>query len=161
MITSCSPGWIKYIEHTFPDQISNLSTCKSPQMMMGALLKSYYADKIEMDPKDIYVVSVMPCTAKKYEITREEMYNGGYPNVDAVITTRELARMIKDAGIDFKSLEDDKFDNPLGMSSGAADIFAVTGGVMEAAIRTVYEVVTGRELPMINCMFNLLLICSD
>ncbi|MEN8908159.1 MAG: NADH-dependent [FeFe] hydrogenase, group A6 [Clostridiales bacterium] len=148
MITSCSPGWIKYIEHTFPDLIENLSTCKSPQMMLGALAKSYYADKIESDPKDIYIVSVMPCTAKKFEITREELYNDGNPNVDAVLTTRELAKMIKDAGIDFKSLEDSKFDNPLGMSSGAADIFAVTGGVMEAAIRTVYEVVTGRELPM-------------
>ncbi|MCR4436111.1 MAG: NADH-dependent [FeFe] hydrogenase, group A6 [Clostridiales bacterium] len=147
LITSCSPGWIKYIEHVFPDEIGHLSTCKSPHMMMGALVKSYYAEKIGVDPKDMFVVSVMPCTAKKFEITRPEMRNGGYPNVDAVLTTRELARMIKDAGIDFTELEDSGFDNPLGLSTGAGDIFAATGGVMEAAIRTVYEVVTGREMP--------------
>ena len=147
MITSCSPGWIKYVEHTYPEELDHLSSCKSPHMMLGALVKSFYADKIGIDPKNIFVVSVMPCTAKKYEITRPEMKNGGYPNVDAVLTTRELARMIKEAGIEFKILEDSKFDNPLGLSTGAADIFAATGGVMEAAIRTVYEVVTGRELP--------------
>jgi NADP-reducing hydrogenase subunit HndD len=147
MITSCSPGWIKYIEHTFPQELDHLSTCKSPHMMLGALVKSFYANKIGVSPEDIFVVSVMPCTAKKFEITRPEMVNNGCKNVDAVLTTRELARMIKDSGVDFTKLEDDVFDNPLGLSTGAADIFAVTGGVMEAAIRTVYEVVTGRELP--------------
>lgn len=143
MITSCSPGWIKYIEHSFPNQLDNLSTCKSPHMMLGALIKSYYADKIEVDKNQIYVVSVMPCTAKKYEITREEMND----DVDAVLTTRELAKLIKGAGIDFCNLSECEFDNPLGISSGAADIFGTTGGVMEAAIRTVYEIVTGNELP--------------
>lgn len=147
MITSCSPGWINYIEHYYPDQIDNLSSCKSPHMMLGALIKSYFAPKMRIHPKDVFVVSVMPCTAKKYEITRPEMVNDGYPNVDAVVTTRELAKMIKDAGIDFKNLPDISFDNPLGLSTGAADIFGVPGGVMEAALRTVYEIVTGRELP--------------
>ncbi|MDD2568676.1 MAG: NADH-dependent [FeFe] hydrogenase, group A6 [Clostridia bacterium] len=147
MITSCSPGWIKYVEHTFPDELDHLSTCKSPHMMLGALIKSFYAKKIGVDPKDIYVVSVMPCTAKKFEVTRPEMMNEGVPNVDAVLTTRELAKMIKQNGIDFVNLEEMNFDNPLGLSTGAADIFGVTGGVMEAALRTVYELVTGRELP--------------
>ena len=147
MVTSCSPGWIKYVEHTYPDRLTHLSTCKSPHTMMGALVKSYYAGKIKRDPKDIFVVSVMPCTAKKCEIVRPEMCNGGEPNVDAVLTTRELANMIKEMGIDFCALPDEEFDNPLGMSTGAADIFGITGGVMEAALRTVYEVVTGRELP--------------
>ncbi len=150
MITSCSPGWIKYVEHTYPDELDHLSTCKSPHMMLGALAKSYYADKIGIDPRKIFVVSVMPCTAKKFEITRPEMVNNGCPNVDAVLTTRELARMIKEAGVDFRSLGDGEFDNPLGISTGAADIFGTTGGVMEAAIRTVYEIVTGRELPFEN-----------
>ncbi len=150
MITSCSPGWIKYIEHTHPDKLSHLSTCKSPHTMMGALVKSFYAKKIGVDPADIHVTSVMPCTAKKFEIARTEMQNNGYPNVDAVITTRELAAMIKEAGIDFASLPESEFDNPLGMSTGAADIFGLTGGVMEAALRTVYELVTGRELPFEN-----------
>ena len=147
MITSCSPGWIKYIEHAYPEQLENLSTCKSPHTMLGALAKSFYAKQIEKDPKDMHVVSVMPCTAKKFEINRHEMKNGGVPNVDAVITTRELGQMIREAGIDFASLADREFDDPLGMSTGAADIFGVTGGVMEAALRTVYEIVTGRELP--------------
>ncbi len=147
MITSCSPGWIKYVEHTWPDELDHISSCKSPHMMLGALVKSYYAEKLGVDPKTIYVVSVMPCTAKKYEITRPEMTNGGLPNVDAVLTTRELANMIKESGIDFMSLQDAQFDNPLGLSTGAADIFGTTGGVMEAALRTVYELVTGRELP--------------
>lgn len=147
MITSCSPGWINYIEHFYPDQLEHLSSCKSPHMMMGALLKSFFAEKMGIAPKDLFVLSVMPCTAKKYEITRPEMVNDGYPNVDAVITTRELAKMIKDAGIDFRKLPDSEFDNPLGLSSGAADIFGVPGGVMEAALRTVYEVITGKELP--------------
>lgn len=146
MITSCSPGWIKYIENHFPDLLGHLSTCKSPHMMLGALAKSYYAEKLGMEAKDIYVVSVMPCTAKKFEITREEMQE----DVDAVITTRELAKMIKEAGIDFRQLKEDTFDSPFGMSSGAADIFGTTGGVMEAALRTVYEVITGDELPLPN-----------
>ena len=147
MITSCSPGWIKYIEHTFPTELDHLSTCKSPHTMLGALIKSYYAGKVNVDPKNIFVVSVMPCTAKKTEIDRPEMQNDGYPNVDAVLTTRELGAMIREMGIDFNALEDMEFDNPLGMSTGAADIFGLTGGVMEAALRTVYELVTGRELP--------------
>ncbi|MGI6777653.1 MAG: NADH-dependent [FeFe] hydrogenase, group A6 [Acetivibrionales bacterium] len=147
MITSCSPGWIKYVEHFYPEELDHISTCKSPHMMLGALAKSYYADKTGASPENIFVVSVMPCTAKKYEITRPEMTNNGVPNVDAVLTTRELAKMIKDAGIDFTTLEDGEFDSPLGLSSGAADIFGTTGGVMEAALRTVYELVTGRELP--------------
>lgn len=147
MITSCSPGWIKYVEHTWPEELDHLSSCKSPHMMLGALIKTYYAGKLGIDPKNLFVVSVMPCTAKKYEITRPEMSNDGLANVDAVLTTRELARMIKDWGIDFKSLEDACFGNPLGLSTGAADIFGTTGGVMEAALRTVYELVTGRELP--------------
>ena len=147
MITSCSPGWIKYIEHHYPEQLKHLSSCKSPHTMMGAIVKSYYAHLQGIDPKDMFVVSVMPCTAKKFEIDRKEMRNGGYPNVDAVLTTRELADMIHSAGIDFASLTDSAFHNPLGLSSGAADIFGVTGGVMEAALRTVYELTTGREIP--------------
>ena len=149
MITSCSPGWIKFIENNFPDKLGHLSTCKSPHTMMGAIVKSYYAKKSGLI-KDIFVVSIMPCTAKKTEIVREEMQNGGYPNVDAVLTTRELGSMIKEAGIDFVNLPDRMFDAPLGISSGAADIFGATGGVMEAALRTVYELVTGRELPFEN-----------
>lgn len=147
MITSCSPGWIKFVEHTYPDCLTHLSSCKSPHTMMGALVKSFYAEKIKCDPKDIYMVSIMPCTAKKCEIERPEMSNDGMQNVDAVLTTRELADMIRQMGIDFKSLPDEEYDNPLGMSTGAADIFGLTGGVMEAALRTVYELVTGRELP--------------
>jgi len=150
MITSCSPGWVKFLEHRFPRCVGNLSTCKSPHMMMGAVVKSYYAQKLGIDPKTIYVVSVMPCTAKKYEIQRPEMTNGGLPNVDAVITTRELAKMIREAGIDFENLPDSEFEAPLGISTGAADMFGVTGGVMAAALRTVYELATGRELPFEN-----------
>ncbi len=150
MITSCSPGWIKFMEHRYPDQLAHLSSCKSPHMMLGALTKSYFAEKMKIDPANLFVVSVMPCTAKKFEITRPEMYNGGLANVDAVITTRELGRMIKDAGIDFRNLPEGVFDSPLGLSTGAADIFGTTGGVMEAALRTVYELVTGRELPVIK-----------
>lgn len=150
MITSCSPGWIKYIEHAYPDNLAHLSTCKSPHMMLGALIKSYYSKIINVDAEKIFVVSIMPCTAKKFEISRNEMKNNGLPNVDAVLTTRELAAMIREAGIDFTKLEDEKFDNPLGLSTGAADIFGLTGGVMEAALRTVYELVTGRELPFKN-----------
>ena len=147
MITSCSPGWIKHVEHQFPEELDHLSSCKSPHTMMGAVVKSFYAEKIGRSPKDLFVVSVMPCTAKKYEIQRPEMQVDGCPDVDAVLTTRELARMIKSAGIDFVNLPEGSFDAPLGLSTGAADIFGVTGGVMEAALRTVYELVTGRELP--------------
>jgi NADH-quinone oxidoreductase subunit G/NADP-reducing hydrogenase subunit HndD len=147
MITSCSPGWIKYIESYYPQLTPHLSTCKSPHMMLGALAKSYYAEKINVEPEKMYTVSIMPCTAKKFEASREEMVNNNVPNVDAVLTTRELGQMIKQAGIDFRNLKDEKFDDPMGQSTGAADIFGVTGGVMEAAIRTVYVIITGRELP--------------
>ena len=147
MITSCSPGWIKFVEHNYPEELDHLSTCKSPHTMLGALVKSYYSDKIGVKPKNVFTVSVMPCTAKKTEIARNEMKNTGLPNVDAVITTRELAEMIQSAGVDFRHLPEEEFDNPMGMSTGAADIFGLTGGVMEAALRTVYELVTGRELP--------------
>lgn len=147
MITSCSPGWVKFCENHFPDQLDHLSTCKSPHTMMGAVIKHYYAKKLGLKPEDVFVVSVMPCTAKKTEIARPEMQNDGLPNVDAVITTRELGDMIRAAGIDFMNLPEEEFDDPLGRSSGAADIFGTTGGVMEAALRTVYEIVTGRELP--------------
>jgi NADP-reducing hydrogenase subunit HndD len=148
--TSCSPGWIKYAEYFYPDILDNISTCKSPQQMFGAVAKTYYAKKAGVDPKDIIVVSVMPCTAKKFEAQRPEMNDSGFQDVDFVLTTRELARMIKQSGIDFKSLKDDVMDSPMGSGSGAADIFANTGGVMEAAIRTAYEIVTGRELPLEN-----------
>ncbi len=147
MITSCSPGWIKYVEHNFPTELDHLSTCKSPHTMFGAVAKSFYAQKIGIDPKNIRVVSIMPCTAKKFEITREVMQNDGMPNVDAVLTTREFGQMIDEYGIDFPALKDDNFDEPLGLSTGAADIFGLTGGVMEAALRTVYEIITGREIP--------------
>lgn len=146
MITSCSPGWINYCEKNYPDQLEHLSSCKSPHTMFGALVKSYFAEKNNIDPSKIFMVSVMPCIAKKYEITREDMAGAGYPDVDAVITTRELARMIKQAHIDFTSLEDSKFDDPMGEATGAAAIFGTTGGVMEAALRTVAEVVTGEKL---------------
>jgi len=146
MITSCSPGWINYCEHFYPDFIPNLSTCKSPHQMMGAVLKSYYAEKQNIDPKEIYVVSVMPCTAKKGEAIRPELSHNGLQDVDSVITTRELAKMIKAARVDFMALEDEEFDPVLGESTGAAVIFGATGGVMEAALRTVAEVVTGETL---------------
>ncbi len=148
--TSCSPGWIKYAEYFYPEFLDNISSCKSPQQMFGAVAKTYYARKAGVDPKDIVVVSVMPCTAKKFECNRPEMSDSGFKDVDYVLTTRELARMIKQAGIDFKTLKDGEMDSPLGESSGAADIFANTGGVMEAAVRTAFEIVTGRELPLEN-----------
>jgi iron-only hydrogenase group A len=145
--TSCSPGWIKYIEYFYPDMLPMVSTCKSPQQMFGAVAKTYYAEKIGKKPEDMFVVSIMPCTAKKYEAQRPEMNDSGVRDVDVVLTTRELGRMIKQSGIDFKSLPDGKMDSPIGMSSGAADIFANTGGVMEAALRTVYEIVVGKPFP--------------
>ena len=145
--TSCSPGWIKYIEYFYPEYLPNLSTCKSPQQMFGAVAKTYWAKKTGKKPEDIYVVSVMPCTAKKFEMQRPEMNASGQRDVDAVLTTRELGRMIKQAGIDFINLPDGQMDRLLGTSTGAADIFANTGGVMEAALRSAYEIITGRELP--------------
>jgi iron-only hydrogenase group A len=150
MFTSCSPGWIKWLEHYYPDMLGNLSTCKSPQQMFGALAKTYYAEKVGKKPEDVFVVSVMPCTAKKFEAQRAEMTASGVRDVDVVLTTRELGRMIRQAGIDFVALSDEKMDAPLGMSSGAADIFANTGGVMEAALRTAWEIVTGKPLPFEN-----------
>jgi NADH-quinone oxidoreductase subunit G/NADP-reducing hydrogenase subunit HndD len=149
-ITSCSPGWIKFIEHFYPELLPHLSTCKSPQQMFGALAKTYYAEKAGIHPKDIVVVSIMPCTAKKFECERPEMNDSGYQDVDYVLTTREAAAMMKEAGIDLPSLPDSEFDLPLGMSTGAAVIFGNTGGVMEAAIRTAYAVLTGKELDNVN-----------
>ncbi len=150
LMTSCSPGWIKYAEHFFPSMLPNLSTCKSPQQMFGAVAKTYYAQKLSLRPEQIFVVSIMPCTAKKYECGRPEMNDSGTRDVDVVLTTRELGKMIRGAGLDFPNLPDEEMDAPLGLSTGAADIFANTGGVMEAALRTAYEIVTGRELPMEN-----------
>ena len=146
LITSCSPGWIKFCEHYYPDFIPNLSTCKSPQQMFGAITKTYFAEKMGLDPKNIVVVSVMPCTAKKFEIGRPDQDAAGYPDVDISITTRELSRMIKRSAIDFTLLPDENFDNPLGESTGAAVIFGTTGGVMEAALRTAVETLTNEEL---------------
>ena len=150
MTTSCSPGWIKFIEHLFPEYLPNVSTCKSPQQMFGALAKTYYAQKRNINPENIVSVSIMPCTAKKYEADRPEMRSSGYKDVDYVLTTRELAIMIKQAGIEFMELADDKYDSLMGDSTGAAVIFGATGGVMEAALRTAYEIVTGREVPFEN-----------
>jgi NADH-quinone oxidoreductase subunit G len=150
MITSCSPGWIKFCEHFFPDLLDHLSTCKSPQQMFGALAKTYYAKVANIDPKDIVVVSIMPCTAKKFECQRDEMTGSGFQDVDYVLTTRELGRMIKEAGIDFTGLADEDYDAPMGEYTGAGTIFGATGGVMEAALRTVYAVVTGKNLPDLN-----------
>lgn len=146
MITSCSPGWIKYCEHYFPEMTENLSSCKSPQQMFGAIAKSYYAEKMGLKPEDIISVSVMPCTAKKFEIGRDNQAANGSPDVDYTITTRELARMIKQAGLRFESLPDEAFDIPLGIGTGAGVIFGATGGVMEAALRTAVETLTGEEL---------------
>lgn len=147
MITSCSPGWIKFIEHFYPDLLPHLSTCKSPQQMFGALAKTYYAEMEGVDPKRIFSVSIMPCTAKKFEASRPEMDSSGHRDVDAVLTTRELGRMIREAGIDFNNLPEAEYDPPMGQYTGAATIFGATGGVMEAALRTVYAVVVGKSLP--------------
>ncbi|MDD7389249.1 MAG: NADH-dependent [FeFe] hydrogenase, group A6 [Lachnospiraceae bacterium] len=146
MITSCSPGWIKFCEHYFPDMLDHLSSCKSPQQMFGATLKTYYAQKMGLDPKNIVSVSVMPCTAKKFEIGRDDQNAAGVPDVDIAITTRELARMIKKSGLDFRKLPEETFDDPLGEGTGAAVIFGATGGVMEAALRTAVETLTGETL---------------
>lgn len=150
MITSCSPGWIKYCEHYYPDMLDHLSSCKSPQQMSGAIIKTWYAEKMEIDPKDIVVVGIMPCTAKKFETKRENQSASGYPDVDYSLTTRELGRMIESAGIFFKHLPDEEFDNPLGDSTGAAVIFGATGGVMEAALRTAVEKLSGEELKSLD-----------
>ena len=146
MVTSCSPGWIKYCEHYYPTELDHLSSCKSPQQMQGAIIKTYYAEKNGIDPKDIVSVSVMPCTAKKFECGRDDESASGYADVDIVLTTRELGRMIKSAGIKFTSLPDEEPDAPLGRGTGAAVIFGTTGGVMEAALRTAAEAITGKEL---------------
>ncbi len=146
LITSCSPGWIKYCEHYFPDMTENLSSCKSPQQMFGAMYKTYYAEKMGIDPKDIFFVSCIPCTAKKFEVGRDGQSAAGVPDVDVAITTRELARMIEKAGINFKALPDEKFDQPFDIGSGAGAIFGATGGVMEAALRTAAEVILGKPL---------------
>ncbi|GAB1374959.1 NADH-dependent [FeFe] hydrogenase, group A6 [Bacteroidales bacterium] len=164
MVTSCSPGWIKFIEHFYPKSLSHLSTCKSPQQMFGAVAKTYYAEKMGIDPRRLVVVSIMPCTAKKFECKRPEMKSAyhwwkekmdlnekeAFFDVDYVLTTRELARMFKMTGVDFKNLPEEEFDNPLGISTGAGAIFAATGGVMEAAVRTAYEVVAGKPLADLN-----------
>ncbi len=150
MFTSCSPGWVKFLEHYYPELAPNLSTCKSPHEMLGATIKSYYAQKAGIDPHSIVTVSVMPCTAKKFEAKRPEMGHDGMADVDVVITTRELARMIRTAGIDFASLPDESFDEVYGDSTGAGAIFGATGGVMEAALRTAYEVITGKTLEKID-----------
>lgn len=146
LITSCSPGWIKYCEHYFPDMTENLSSCKSPQQMFGATAKTYYAEKMGIDPKNIVMVSIMPCTAKKFEIGRDDQNAAGVPDVDFALTTRELGRMIKRAGINFTAIQDGKFDEPLGISTGAAVIFGATGGVMEAALRTAVHTLTGADV---------------
>ena len=150
MITSCSPGWVKYCEHYYPDQLDHLSTCKSPQQMFGATLKTWYAQKMDIDPAKIVSVSVMPCTAKKFEVGRDDQSASGYVDVDISITTRELARMIKSAGISFNALPDETYDSPLGEGSGAAVIFGATGGVMEAALRTAVEKITGQTLESVD-----------
>ena len=150
LITSCSPGWVKYIEMNYPDQLNHLSSCKSPHQMFGALIKSYYAQKLGINPEKICVVSVMPCIAKKFECSRPEMEVNSIRDVDYVITTRELSRMIKQAGIDFVNLEDSVFDDPMGEATGAAAIFGTTGGVMEAALRTATEKITGKTLTDVN-----------
>ncbi len=150
MLTSCSPGWIKFLEHFCPQLIPNVSTCKSPQQMFGALAKTYFAEVAGVDPAKMRVVSIMPCTAKKFEAARPEMCASGFRDVDYVLTTRELAQMIKEMGIDFANLPDSDYDDPLGESTGAAVIFGATGGVMEAALRTAYEVITGERLENVD-----------
>jgi NADP-reducing hydrogenase subunit HndD len=150
VITSCSPGWIKFCEHNYPEFLENLSSCKSPHEMFGAVLKSYYAEKMGIDPAKIFVVSIMPCTAKKFEAKRPELSGTGHPDVDVVLTTRELARMIREAGIDFTELPERHFDDPMGEATGAAVIFGATGGVMEAALRYLVELLEGKTLENIE-----------
>ena len=150
LITSCSPGWVKFCEHYYPDMLENVSSCKSPQQMFGAVAKTWYAEKMGIDPKDIFVVSIMPCTAKKFEIHRDGQAAAGYPDTDVSLTTRELAKMIKRAGLNFTELPDEEFDAPLGIGSGAGTIFGATGGVMEAALRTAVETITGKTAETIE-----------
>jgi NADP-reducing hydrogenase subunit HndD len=150
MFTSCSPAWIKFAEHYYPDLLGNLSTCKSPQQMYGAIMKTFYAEKEGVAPEKMFVASVMPCTAKKFEITRDDQNASGYPDLDATITTRELAAMIKESGIVFEELPDGEFDPAFGVASGAGHLFGVTGGVTEAALRTVAETVTGKPLEKLD-----------
>ncbi len=150
MFTSCCPAWVKFMEQEYPELLNHLSSCKSPQQMAGTIFKTYGADIDNVDSKNVFSVSVMPCTCKKYECDREEMYSSGYKDVDVVITTRELAYLIKDMGIDFKNIEEEGFDNPLGDYTGAGTIFGTTGGVMEAAIRTGYELITNESIPNID-----------
>ena len=150
LITSCSPGWVKFCEHYYPDMLENVSSCKSPQQMFGAVAKTWYAEKMGIDPKDIFVVSIMPCTAKKFEIHRDGQAASGYPDTDVSLTTRELAKMIKRAGLNFTELPDEEFDAPLGIGSGAGTIFGATGGVMEAALRTAVETITGKTAETIE-----------
>ena len=150
LITSCSPGWVKFCEHYYPDMLENVSSCKSPQQMFGAVAKTWYAEKMGIDPKDIFVVSIMPCTAKKFEIHRDGQSASGYPDTDVSLTTRELAKMIKRAGLNFTELPDEEFDAPLGIGSGAGTIFGATGGVMEAALRTAVETITGKTAETIE-----------
>jgi NADH-quinone oxidoreductase subunit G/NADP-reducing hydrogenase subunit HndD len=152
MFTSCCPGWIKFAEHNYPEFLPNLSTCKSPQQMMGSLIKKYYAEKAGVDPKDVYVVSIMPCTAKKYEAARPEFADGGNPDIDAVLTTRELAKLINRFGIDFPALPETPFDEIIGTTSGSGDIFAASGGVMESALRSAYYLITGKDLANIELL---------
>jgi NADH-quinone oxidoreductase subunit G/NADP-reducing hydrogenase subunit HndD len=150
LITSCSPGWVNYVEKHHPELMDNLSTAKSPQGMFGAVAKTYYAQRVGIDPKDIVSVSVMPCTAKKFEAKRPELGRDGYQDVDFVLTTRELAKLIRYEGLDMKNLPESGFDSPLGLGTGAGAIFGATGGVMEAALRTAYELFTGKSLPRID-----------
>lgn len=150
LITSCSPGWVKYVEHFYPEFIDNLSSCRSPQEMLGSLAKTYYCEKEGLKPEDVFVVSVMPCTAKKFEIKRPEFYEGSIPYIDAVLTTRELARMIQSAGIEFRTIEEAQYDPFFNLCSGAGKIFGSTGGVMEAALRTGYYLVTGKNLDRVE-----------
>lgn len=150
LMTSCCPGWVKFVEHNYTDMLDNLSTCKSPHQMEGAMIKSYFAQKMNVDPAKIVVVSIMPCVAKKFENQRDELSSEGFQDVDYVLTTRELAQMIKEAGIDFNNLAEDSFDNPLGESTGAGVIFGATGGVAEAALRTIFELTAGKDLETIE-----------
>jgi len=151
MITSCCPGWINLAEQHFPTILNHLSTCKSPQQMFGSVAKSYYAQKEHLDPKQIFVVSIMPCTAKKYEAKRPEMqFDDSHPDVDVVLTTRELGKMLRQMGVEFDGLVEQEFDNPFGITTGAASLFAGTGGVMEAALRTVYEVLNEKPVDPIE-----------
>lgn len=150
MFTSCCPAWVKFLEDNYPELTDHLSTCKSPQQMAGAVFKTYGAQINNIEARDIYSVSIMPCTCKKFECDRPEMNSSGYRDVDVVLTTRELAYLIKDAGINFDNLEESEFESPLGVYTGAGTIFSVTGGVMEAALRTGYEVITGEEIPSVD-----------